>query len=537
MRIACIHIPQFALQSATRVDPALRGAPVAVVSGIEIDPSARSGRGVSAAGVLHAPIVTACSRAAWGLGVRLGMTATAARTLSPELQLVTADANNERETVRAIADSVLGAIFGSTAIVDVGGRVGAGGAHLAMYCAVPAKTRGQAFGERLLEVLEQLGLTARIGIADDRFTAWVAASQHTDADARARATESSRTEPEQPRSTDGGVVTVPRGGSAAFLAPRPLSLLAISPEVQHMLEALGVRTLGEFAALPAPSIARPLEADYRALARGESDATLRPYAPEAPIREEVVVSAGNVLELQDLLPAGEHAGGLSFAGAVGLIAQRIALRLAGRVRGAARLEVTAIGNASAREFPITLAHGTADAEELGHVLSATLEPVAAEHTQVHDTWRLRVAVVGEVILGGDTVEVFAEGSRPLALEVHRGHIPPADIYASDHRGHIPPADIYASASRDDIYERSGARNANQRTDDHHSSGTIDPLTLVLSSPGSVYNSWALSPPTVRSERRDAHRRTQRGKQRRSRPTPRRSETTQSRLFDRTSSKS
>ena len=35
MRIACIHIPQFALQSATRIDPALRGAPVAVVSGSE----------------------------------------------------------------------------------------------------------------------------------------------------------------------------------------------------------------------------------------------------------------------------------------------------------------------------------------------------------------------------------------------------------------------------------------------------------------------------------------------------------------------
>ena len=30
MRIACIHIPQFALQSATRINPALRGAPVAV---------------------------------------------------------------------------------------------------------------------------------------------------------------------------------------------------------------------------------------------------------------------------------------------------------------------------------------------------------------------------------------------------------------------------------------------------------------------------------------------------------------------------
>src|SRR5687768_5974405 len=314
MRIACIHIPQFALQSACRVDPALRSTgsgAVAVVSGVE--------PGREAAGVLHAPIVLACSRAAWAQGVRLGMTATAARGLSAELAIITADAAAERETVRAIADALLGV----SAIVDVGGRVGSGGAHLAMYAEVPVKTRGSSFGDRLVELLDELGLTARIGIADDRFTAWVAAA-HSGHD-------------------EGGVITVPRGGSAAFLSPRPLSLLAISPEVQHMLEALGVRTLGEFAALPAPSIARPLEADYRALARGECDVTLRPYAPEAPIREEVVVSAGNVLELQDLLPAGEHAGGLSFAGAVALVAQRIALRLAGRARGAARLEVTAVG--------------------------------------------------------------------------------------------------------------------------------------------------------------------------------------------------
>src|SRR5262245_13065030 len=182
MRIACIHIPQFALQSATRVDPALRGAPVAVVSGVE--------PGRELAGVLHAPIVLACSRLAWAHGVRLGMTATAARSQSPAIQIVTADATNERETVRAIADTLLGV----SSTVDVGGRVGAGAAHLAMYCEVPVKTRGAAFGERLVELLEELGLAARIGIADDRFTAWVAAA-HGGAE-------------------DRGVVAVPRGGSA-----------------------------------------------------------------------------------------------------------------------------------------------------------------------------------------------------------------------------------------------------------------------------------------------------------------------------------
>lgn len=59
----------------------------------------------------------------------------------------------------------------------------------------------------------------------------------------------------------------------------------------------------------------------------------------------------------------------------------------------------------------------------------------------------------------------------------------------------------------------------------------DPLAIVLSSSGSLF---ALSSPTTSGfgERREAHRRTRRGKQRRSRPTP----SVQPRLFDRSSSK-
>src|SRR6185295_18278979 len=138
MRIACVHIPQFALQSLSRIDRSLRGAAVAVV-GAGHEPAA----GVRPQHALHSPIVVACSRAAWALGVRLGMTASAARFVSPEVRVVAADASLERETVRAIADALLG----RSAVVDTGGRVAAGGAHLAMYCEVPSKTRGTTFGD------------------------------------------------------------------------------------------------------------------------------------------------------------------------------------------------------------------------------------------------------------------------------------------------------------------------------------------------------------------------------------------------------
>src|SRR5829696_5310655 len=100
MRIACLHVPQFALQCVTRTDPSLRGAPIAVVSGSSPSLAMTGSR------ALHSPIVQACSRAAWGMGVRVGMTATAARAQSipggappgfTEPKVVTADPGSERE--------------------------------------------------------------------------------------------------------------------------------------------------------------------------------------------------------------------------------------------------------------------------------------------------------------------------------------------------------------------------------------------------------------------------------------------------------
>ncbi|CAN5169869.1 hypothetical protein BH11MYX1_BH11MYX1_50220 [soil metagenome] len=392
MRIACIHIPQYALQCATRLDPSLRGAAIAMVdAGDSLRPAQRTG--VVAAGVLHVPVVVACSRAAWALGVRLGMPAPAVRSVAPDVSVVAVESASERETVRAIADSVLGL----TPIVDVGGRVGAGGAHLAMYAEVPQKTRGSTFGERVIERLSLLGLTGRVGIADDRFTAWVAAAYGAEA----------RTQRTSEAAHDVEVTMVPRGGSAAFLAPRPLSLLAISVEVQHMLEALGVRTLGEFAALPAPSVSRPLDADYRALARGESGSHLRVYTPEAAIREELVV-ANNVLDTSD---------SLSGPTAISQLARRIALRLAGRARAAARVELSVITSsrtttitpdltilgvaaASARtELPSYVeparTPALSEAEELARAFAPILEVAATAAPSA--AWRLRATVIGESV--------------------------------------------------------------------------------------------------------------------------------------------
>lgn len=383
MRIACVHIPQFALQCATRIDPSLRrGEPHAALV-IVGPPPAAAATAVPGQRASMAPIVLGCSRAAWALGARVGMTATAARALSPQLEIVTADPQRERDTVRAVADVLLAV----APVVDVGGRVGPGNAHLALYCEVPAKVRGATFGDRLLQRLEVLGLSGRIGIADDRFTAWVAASSPATGAADAAHHAVGAAPAHARRHDDTGVVSVPRGGSAAFLAPRSLALLSISPEVQHMLEALGVRTLGQFAALPSPTVssrAARFEADFQALARGESGNTLRPYAPDAPVREEVVVHA-----------AAPHALGLPAA--VALLAERVALRLAGRGRGAARLDVTIAGAAGERVTalaPVRDGQGVlATADELADAIGTTIGEGS------NQVWRLAVVVTGEALAG------------------------------------------------------------------------------------------------------------------------------------------
>lgn len=468
MRIACIHVPQFALQCATRIDPSLRGAPIIVV-GAGLDRSS----GTTARVALHSPIVQACSRAAWALGVRVGMTATAARGMSAELIVVQADPLLERNTVRALADVLLAAAVGS--IVDPGGRVGPAGAHLAMYCEAPTRTRGTSFGDRLVERIASLGLTARIGIADDRFTAWVAASHGA---AGQRADESA-------------VVSVPRGGSAAFLAPQPLSLLAITPEVQHMLEALGVHTLGEFAALPAPSAgtrSSALTADYHALARGEGSTLLHPYAPDAPIREDVVVAgATRTADASDATHNPDAARTPSVPAAIALLAERLALRLEGRGRGAARLEVragTAKGEHVLAIDRISDAGGVLETPaQLADAISDAL--VAPLHDDLATIVRLAVVVTGEALAGDAVV------AEPASA---RAAVSSASAAAS------------ASASAD-------ARDS-LRAVPRPSPETVigqDALSLVLANTGTRDAALGLALPALQPERR--YRRTQRGKRR------------------------
>jgi protein ImuB len=91
-----------------------------------------------------------------------------------------------------------------------------------------------------------------------------------------------------------GVTVIDPGREAAVLAPLPLylldgSLLGGSPELAHTLDLWGIRTLGEFAALPAAGIAARLGEEgvqMQRLARGSAIRQLRVRVDALEFREE-----------------------------------------------------------------------------------------------------------------------------------------------------------------------------------------------------------------------------------------------------------
>ncbi|MBP6015300.1 MAG: hypothetical protein KA586_01125 [Candidatus Promineofilum sp.] len=84
------------------------------------------------------------------------------------------------------------------------------------------------------------------------------------------------------------LLPVVAGAAAEFLASRPLNFLPLGKEPARRLNLMGIRTLGQFARLPAPAVreqfGREVEPLHR-LAQGEGGQSLRPRPAER--REEV----------------------------------------------------------------------------------------------------------------------------------------------------------------------------------------------------------------------------------------------------------
>ncbi|WP_433462323.1 DNA polymerase Y family protein [Spirillospora sp. CA-128828] len=232
--------------------------------------------------------VAACSAAARAEGVRRGQRVRDAQRRCPELQVRERDTDAEGRLFETVVE----------AVAELTPRVEAVRPGL---CAIPARGPARFYGgEEALRVLVQdtvveAGHDCGSGVADGLFAAELAA-----------------------RAGQGGAV-VPEGGAAAFLAPYPLAVLD-RPELADLLRRLGIRTLGDFAALPAGHVAGRFGTDgalAHRLARGEEPRPLAPvrgaadlsvrgdFDPPAEQAERVVFAAKRLAgELHEGLAAG-----------------------------------------------------------------------------------------------------------------------------------------------------------------------------------------------------------------------------------------
>ena len=221
------------------------------------------------AAVLHANRVLAVSPLARAEGVVVGQRRREAQAACPALTLLDHDPARD---ARAF-EPVLQALEVVTPWVEV-----------AQPGACRFTTRGPSryhggdaalAGLVLAVVTEALGAKAGVagppgvGIADGRFTADIAARRQRPAP-----------------------VVIPPGESAAFLAPYPVSTLAlgeaVDPELCHLLGRLGLRTLGAVAALPARDMVDRFGPVGRLLHRLASGADERPPATRRPPQDLAV---------------------------------------------------------------------------------------------------------------------------------------------------------------------------------------------------------------------------------------------------------
>jgi nucleotidyltransferase/DNA polymerase involved in DNA repair len=244
--VVCVLFSRFALVAALEGRRELMGEPVALAP--------EAGR---------RQVVGEVSPAAEAFGVLPGMRVGEALARCPELRLVPPDPDGVRSLWRRALDRLerIGAACESDregeAFFEADGLRGIHGGHLEGVLAAARSAVGRG---------------ARMGCAPGRFSAYAAALR---ARPRRRA-----------------AVTVPAGMVRAFLAPLPVGLLRSRAGLEHLpelLERLGIRTLGQLAALPASAVAERFGHPgmlARDLAQG-GDTPLEPRRPPEPVVERL----------------------------------------------------------------------------------------------------------------------------------------------------------------------------------------------------------------------------------------------------------
>ncbi|MGI8792079.1 MAG: DNA polymerase Y family protein [Acidimicrobiales bacterium] len=217
------------------------------------------------AAVFRANRVVACSTAARAEGVTRGMRRREAQSRCPALEVLPLDPTGE---ARAF-EPVVAALDGVCPRIEVV-RPGL----LGFAVRGPARYFGgdDAVAQQVIDAVPGPCL---VGVADGPFAATLAA----------KATWS------LPVGVDGKVLVIPPEQSPAFLAGHPVDAIGL-PDLANLLRRLGIRALGDLAAIPAPQVLARFGMEGAAahrLARGLDERPLdaRPPPPELVFQSEI----------------------------------------------------------------------------------------------------------------------------------------------------------------------------------------------------------------------------------------------------------
>ena len=235
-------------------------------------------------------LVGEASAPAEAFGVAQGMRVGEALARCPELRLVPPDPEAVRSQWGKLLDRLegIGAAPESeragAAFFEAGGLEGIHGGTL----------------EGVLDATRRALGPTRLGAAPSRFASYAAALESRPRRPTAASSRLGRLRADgAPASSrlgrlraDGGSLVVGESHTAAFLAPLPVSLLRCRPELQtlpEVLDRLGVRTLGELAALPSRAVAERFgHPGLLALdLAGGRDTPLEPRRPPEPVVERL----------------------------------------------------------------------------------------------------------------------------------------------------------------------------------------------------------------------------------------------------------
>lgn len=240
-------------------------------------------------------LVFACSESARAEGVARGQRIREAQSRCPRLQVLRYDPALDARAFEPVLTALEQVLPGLHPL-----RPGT----VAVRARGPARYYGgeQAAALTVLGTVAGLGVEpARVGIAEGLFAAERAARWNASPDQR--------------------VTIVPGDQTAAFLAPLPVSLLE-EPELVSLLPRLGIRTLGDFAALGEHDVVTrfgPLGARLHALAGGRDP---RPATPRIPPRDvDAQVDFEPALDRVDQVAFGVRVASDDFVNA--LLAQRL----------------------------------------------------------------------------------------------------------------------------------------------------------------------------------------------------------------------